>query len=396
MAHSQPISDARELPRQPLAVRRLALSNFRSYGRAELALSGRPVVLAGPNGAGKTNLLDAISLLSPGRGLRGALLCEHTRKAPQDAQADVLWAVSATVARGNESYEIGTGLVAGAPGSDRREVRLNGAAAVNSADLAEIVQMAWLTPAMDRLFAEGASGRRRFLDRLVLGFEPGHAPVSLRYERAMRERARLLRLGPRDPGWLAALEKEMANAGIAIATARGRVVQRLNAELARRERAGAFPAAQLTLRGETDRLVAEAGESAVGALREELEAARVRDAESRRTTVGPHVSDLGARHTAKRMDARDCSTGEQKALLISIVLANAWELARMREGHAPLLLLDEVAAHLDSRRRAALFEEILALGAQAWLSGTDHSLFENLGSRADIFLVEAGRFTRQN
>ena len=374
---------------------RLALANFRSYARAELVLSGRPVVLAGSNGAGKTNLLDAISLLSPGRGLRGAQLAEHTRKAPQMAAGDVLWAVSATIRRDNESYEIGTGLVSGA-GSERREVHLNGAPAQNSADLAEIVQLVWLTPAMDRLFSDSASARRRFLDRLVLGFEPRHARLSLRYEQAMRERARLLRLGPRDPGWLAALEKEMAETGVEIAMARARIAGRLNASLHHREQAGVFPAAQLALAGDTDRLVAEKGEEAVEAQRANLAAARIRDAESRRTTVGPHVSDLTARHTMKRMDARDCSTGEQKALLISIVLANARELAQLRGGHAPLLLLDEIAAHLDARRRAALFEEILALGAQAWLTGTDISLFENLGSRADIFLVEAGQFTRQS
>jgi DNA replication and repair protein RecF len=383
-------------PRRPLlAVTQLALANFRSYARAELVLSGRPVVLAGANGAGKTNLLDAISLLSPGRGLRGAQLCEHTRKAPQAAASDVLWAVTATVERNNETYDIGTGLVSGA-GSERREVHLNGAPAQNSADLAEIVQMVWLTPAMDRLFSDSASARRRFLDRLVLGFDPAHARRSLRYEQAMRERARLLRLGPRDPGWLSALEKEMAEAGVEIAVARARVVERLNVSLRRREQIGVFPAAQLALEGETDRLVAEMGDQAAEIQKANLASARIRDAESRRTTVGPHVSDLAARHTEKRMDARECSTGEQKALLISIVLANARELAAIRDGHAPLLLLDEIAAHLDVRRRTALFEEILALGAQAWLTGTDLSLFENLRSRADIFLVEAGQFARQN
>ncbi|HEX4077645.1 MAG TPA: DNA replication/repair protein RecF [Rhizomicrobium sp.] len=381
--------------RPPLAVTRLALTNFRSYARAELTLSGRPVVLAGPNGAGKTNLLDAISLLSPGRGLRGAQLAEHTRKAPQIAGADVLWAVNATVGRAGETHEIGTGLVAGA-GGEKRQVHLNGAPAQNSADLGEIVQMAWLTPAMDRLFSDSASGRRRFLDRLVLGFDSAHARRSLRFERAMRERARLLRTGPRDPGWLAALEQEMAEAGIEIAAARARTVEGLNRELVRREQAGAFPSAQLALLGETDRLVAEKGEQAVEAQRAVLAASRLRDAESRRTSVGPHVSDLVARHTEKRMDARDCSTGEQKALLIAIVLANAWELSRRRGGHAPLLLLDEIAAHLDARRRAALFEEIVALGAQAWLTGTDLALFENLAGRADIFLVEAGQFICQN
>lgn len=383
-------------PRRPLlAVTQLALANFRSYVRADLELSGQPVVLAGPNGAGKTNLLDAISLLSPGRGLRGAQLGEHTRKAPQALASDVLWAVSATIRRNSENYEIGTGLVSSS-GSERRAVHLNGGPAQNSADLAEIVQMVWLTPGMDRLFSDSASARRRFLDRLVLGFEPLHARRSLRYEQAMRERARLLRLGPRDPGWLSALEKEMAEAGIEIATARAGVVDRLNASLQQREKISIFPAAQLALEGETDRLVAENIKVAVETQRASLVASRMRDAKSRRTTIGPHVSDLVARHTAKRMDARECSTGEQKALLISIVLANARELAALRGGHAPLLLFDEIAAHLDARRRAALFEEILALGAQAWLTGTDLSLFENLDSHADIFLVEAGQFTRQS
>jgi DNA replication and repair protein RecF len=390
-----PNAAASAIRRPTLAVTQLTLANFRSYARAELALSGRPVVLAGPNGAGKTNLLDAISLLSPGRGLRGAQLSEHTRKAPQPAASAVLWAVSATIRRDDESYEIGTGLVSGA-NSDRREVHLNGAPAQNSADLAEIVQMAWLTPAMDRLFSDGASARRRFLDRLTLGFDPAHARRSLRYEQAMRERARLLRLGPRDPGWLSALEKEMAESGVEIAIARAGVVERLNASLRQRELTGVFPAAQLALEGETDRLVAEKAEEAVDLQRANLAATRIRDAESRRTTIGPHVSDLAARHTEKRMDARDCSTGEQKALLISIVLANARELAQMRGGQAPLLLLDEIAAHLDARRRAALFDEILELGAQAWLTGTDLSLFEKLDSRADIFLVEAGQFARQS
>ncbi|MGH6877286.1 MAG: DNA replication/repair protein RecF [Rhizomicrobium sp.] len=410
MTHAlrQSASDTHLHPR-PLAVTRLALTNFRSYARAELALSGRPVALAGANGAGKTNLLDALSLLSPGRGLRGARLAEHTRKAPQSAGSDVLWAVSATIQRHGENYEIGTGLrralatsaaqmglVSSIEGAEKRQVHLNGAPAQNSADLGEIVQMAWLTPAMDRLFSDSASGRRRFLDRLVLGFDPTHARRSLRYEQAMRERARLLRLGPRDPGWLAALENEMAEAGIEIAAARARAVERLNGELARREQAGAFPSAQLALAGETDRVFAEKGEQSVETQRAALAGARLRDAESRRTTIGPHLSDLLARHTEKRMDARDCSTGEQKALLIAIVLANAWELGRSRGGHAPLLLLDEIAAHLDARRRAALFEEIVALGAQAWLTGTDLSLFENLAGRADIFLVEASQITRQN
>ena len=379
--------------RARLAVMRIALTNFRSYVQTELTLSGRAVVLAGPNGAGKTNLLDAISLLSPGRGLRSAQLADHTRKAPQTSPGGVLWAVAADIARDDERYEIGTGLLTGQQGNERREVHLNGARAQNSADLGDIVRMVWLTPAMDRLFSDSASGRRRFLDRLVLGFDPLHARRSLRYEQAMRERARLLRLGPRDPGWLSALENEMAEAGSEIAVARMKTVERLNLPLREREKAGEFPCAQLELVGETDALIVEQGERAVDALRSALAAARIRDADTRRTSVGPHTSDFAARHIARRMNARDCSTGEQKALLISIVLADARELARLRDGVAPILLLDEIAAHLDARRRAALCEEILELGAQAWLTGTDIALFENLASRADIFLIDAGQFT---
>jgi DNA replication and repair protein RecF len=396
LAQAHPSADALEPGRRPLAVTSLVLTNFRSYARAKIATSGRPVVLAGPNGAGKTNLLDAISLLSPGRGLRGARLAEHTRKAPHAAQSDVLWAVAATVSRNGESHDIGTGLIPGPQGGERRQVHLNGAAVQNSADLGEIVQMAWLTPAMDRLFSESASNRRRFLDRLVLGMDPAHARRTLRYEHAMRERARLLRLGPRDPGWLGALESEMAETGIGIAAARAATVERLNRALGSREKAGAFPSAHLELEGDVDRMLAEKGEPAVDALRTALEGTRHRDAELRRTTVGPHASDLAARHAEKRMNARDCSTGEQKALLIAIVLADAWEMAQARGGHAPLLLLDEIAAHLDARRRAALFEEILALGAQAWVTGTDPELFEGLADRADIFFVEAGQFARRN
>ena len=380
--------------RARLAVTRLTLRNFRSYAEAELGVGATPVVLAGPNGAGKTNILDAISLLSPGRGLRGAKLGEHVRRGPS-APSDALWAVAAQVTRGGETYDVGTGLTLGPQGGERRQVRLNGAPAQSSAELGELVQMLWLTPAMDRLFIEGASGRRKFLDRLVLGFDAGHARVTTRYETAMRERARLLKYGPRDPAWLDALEAEMVDAGIAMAMARAATVERLNRALDARGGAGAFPAAQLALDGETDALLTELGDGAREALRERLTRARIRDAEAGRTTFGPHLTDLSVRHTAKRADARECSTGEQKALLISIVLADAWELAAARDGHAPLLLLDEIAAHLDATRRAALFEEILALGAQAWMTGTDLSLFEGLGARAEVFHVKDGQFVRQ-
>lgn len=397
LAHALRQSSAVTTPvRRHLAVTRLMLTNFRSYAHAELCVSARPVVLAGPNGAGKTNLLDAISLLSPGRGLRGALLAEHIRKAPQTAQNDVLWAVAASVSRDSQTYEIGTGLVSSVQGNERRQVHLNGVPAQSSAELGEIVEMAWLTPAMDRLFSDSASARRRFLDRLVLGFDAAHARRVLRYDHAMRERARLLKLGPRDSGWLDGLENEMAETGIEIAAARAATIERLNVSLVQRGEASVFPSAQLALAGHTDRILEEESAGAVESLRIALAGARLRDAEARRTTVGPHVSDLSARHTGKRMDARDCSTGEQKALLISIVLADARELAQKRGGGAPILLLDEIAAHLDPQRRAALFEEIVALGAQAWLTGTDLALFEDLASRADIFRVEASELVRQN
>jgi len=366
-----------------LAVTRLRLTNFRSYAAGELAVSGTSVVLAGPNGAGKTNVLDAISLLSPGRGLRGAKLAEHTRKGPV-ASEETLWAVAATVTRGGTEHEIGTGLT---QASASRQVRLNGAPAQSSADLGEIVQLIWLTPAMDRLFIESAGGRRRFLDRLVLGFDAGHARAATRYETAMRERARLLKFGPRDPSWLEGLENEMAEAGIEIAHARALTVERLSGALAEREVAGVFPAASLAL---SDDLHSSSADD----LRAAFAAGRMRDAEAGRTLVGPHTTDLAVRHTAKRSEARDCSTGEQKALLISIMLADARELSRAREGLAPILLLDEIAAHLDQVRRAALFEEIHALSAQAWMTGTDLSLFRD--AKAEIFEVRDGVFHPQS
>ena len=377
--------------RSRLAVTRLQLTNFRSYGAGALAVSGRSVVLAGPNGAGKTNVLDAISLLSPGRGLRGAKLAEHTRKGPVSSE-ETLWAVAATVARGGTDYEIGTGLTqasASSPGGmsrqDKRQVRLNGVPAQSSADLGDIVQLIWLTPAMDRLFIESAGGRRRFLDRLVLGFDSAHARATTRYETAMRERARLLKFGPRDPAWLEGLENEMAEAGLQIAQARAATVEKLSSALAERSQS-AFPAASLHL---SDGLHLSNADD----LRTAFAASRLRDAEAGRTLAGPHTTDLHVRHTPKRADARDCSTGEQKALLISIMLADARELSRARDGLAPILLLDEIAAHLDALRRTALFEEIDSLAAQAWMTGTDLSLFA--AAKAEIFDVRNGVFHPQ-
>jgi DNA replication and repair protein RecF len=376
-----------------LAATRVSLTNFRSYARAELQIAPQPVVLAGANGTGKTNLLEAISLLSPGRGLRGAKLAAIQRKAPADTATgrdvfmDSLWAVSATIARPGGAWEIGTGLLAANPGAPpRRALHLNGAAA-QSADLAELLPMLWLTPAMDRLFLEGASERRRFLDRLVFALDPAHAKRAARYERAMHERLQLLREGARDPVWLDGLEESMGTDGAAVTASRLSVIDRLNAELDARGSQGAFPCARLALEDSSADAATEPRR-----LQARLAAARERDADAGRTSVGPHLADLEVRHTAKRSDARDCSTGEQKALLISIVLANAWAQKARHDGVAPLLLLDEIAAHLDTKRRAALFEEILALNAQGWLTGTDASLFEPLQGLAQFFSIDSGRF----
>jgi len=377
----------------PLALTRLHLINFRSYTGAELNVAPGPVVLAGANGSGKTNCLEAISLFSPGKGMRGAKLIDVQRRAPVEAPAlggafgASPWAVAAHATRAGDVSEIGTGIVASTgDGPPRRTVHLNGAPG-QSADLAFILPMLWLTPAQDRLFVEGASERRRFLDRLVFGLDGAHAKRAARYETAMRERARLLRENRLDPVWLDGLEETMAETGAAMTLARLGVIERLNEELNARRESGAFPCAHLAL---DDAL----GDGAIDAdiLRAGFARSRLRDAESGRTSMGPHLADLSVRHTGKRMDARDCSTGEQKALLISIVLANARAQTARNGGVAPLLLLDEIAAHLDIRRREALFAEILDLRAQAWMTGTDKDLFAPLSGCAQFFAVASGQF----
>ncbi|MGQ9365500.1 DNA replication/repair protein RecF [Azospirillum sp. ST 5-10] len=369
-----------------LAVTRLTLTRYRSYEHARLEPDRRPVVLTGPNGSGKTNLLEAVSFLTPGRGLRGASLAEVERIGAATAGG---WAVAAVVETPNGPVEIGTGRDERAGDGNRRVVRIDGHPAKGQTALAEHVAAVWLTPQMDRLFLEGASGRRRFLDRLVFGFDPAHAGRLSRYEHALRERARLLREGRFDEGWLSGLEDAMATSGVAVAAARRDVVRRLRAACARA--VGPFPGAGLHIEGAVEgwlddgpALVAE------DALRAALRARRRDDSLSGGAAVGPHRSDLAVRHQAKDMPAALCSTGEQKALLIAIVLANARLLAAER-GAAPLLLLDEVAAHLDEDRRDALFGEILALGSQAWLTGTDAAVFAPLGDDACRFRIEEGR-----
>jgi DNA replication and repair protein RecF len=353
----------------------LTLVQFRSHPRARLAFDGRPVALWGPNGAGKTNVLEAVSLLSPGRGLRGAASDEMACRA-----TGIGWKVAATLSTG-EAVE--TWAEPGRP----RSVSVEGKP-VPQAALGRLLRVLWLTPAMDRLWTEGAEGRRRFLDRIALSFRPAHAEAALAYEKAMRERNRLLRDGATDAGWYGALEAQMAEAGAALAAGRRAALARIAAATAGAETA--FPAAELTLTGPDDDPAPETAEALAAA----LAAGRRRDMAAGRTLTGPHRADLQAVFAAKGAPAAQCSTGEQKALLISLVLANARALAE-DSGTPPVLLLDEVAAHLDAARRAALYEEIVALGAQALLTGTGPELFAGLRGRAQgLSLSDTGGTTR--
>jgi DNA replication and repair protein RecF len=369
------------------ALSRLTLTDFRSYARTELALDGRPVFLVGPNGAGKTNLLEAISLFTPGRGLRAAPIAELGRRMPGEAQGRA-WAVAAVVRAAGEETQMGTGV--GEAGAARRTVRLAGET-VPPGRLADHLRQVWLTPAQDRLFLEGAAERRRFFDRLVFAAIPRHAAHAAAYDKALRERMRLLtdETTSPDPAWLDALEARLAEAGALMAEARAATLAALQAEIAERgERP--FPQARLSLSGQWEALAA-AGASIAdleARLAGALAAARERDAAAGRALTGPHRGDLAVVHVEKDRPAAECSTGEQKALILNLVLAQAARLARAEAGPAPILLLDEVAAHLDRRRRAALFDEVEALGLQAFLTGTDEALFEALAGRAQGVRVE--------
>jgi DNA replication and repair protein RecF len=377
-------------------VARIGLTDFRCYGSLRLDLDARPVVLTGPNGAGKTNLLEAVSFLVPGRGLRRARLAEVGRRDP-GAAAGRAWAVAATVATPDGPVDVGTGIetaeAADDDGAGRRTVRIDGMTRRGQAALADVVSALWLTPEMDRLFADGAGARRRFLDRMVYGFDRGHAGRVAAYEHAMRERGRLLRDGAvrADPAWLGALEARMAEHGVAIVAARQALVGRLNAACA--GGVGPFPAARLTVAGEVETWLAAApAVEAEDRLRARLAAARRGDAETGGAAAGAHKTALDAHHILKGVPAAQCSTGEQKALLLSITLAQA-RLQAIERGAPPILLLDEVAAHLDPARRAALYAEIAALGAQAWMTGTDAEVFAPWGADAQSFRVEDARLT---
>jgi DNA replication and repair protein RecF len=348
---------------------RLTLTDFRSYATATVEPGPRFVVLTGDNGAGKTNILEAVSLLAPGRGLRSAPLSEMARKGGAGG-----FSVSAQL----NDIDLGTGTIASAP--ERRVVRINSATASATA-LSEWLSIVWLTPAQDRLFSESAGERRRFLDRLVLALDPGHAHHATRYEAAMRQRNRLLADDHPDADWLTALEAAMGEHGAAIAESRAALVTALSTRIA----------------GEPDSVFARAGLSLTGwdagDLAHDLGASRARDAAAGRTLIGPHRQDLTVTHLTKQQPAAQSSTGEQKALLLGIILAHANLVAEQRQ-QRPILLLDEVAAHLDPSRRAALFERLDNGGGQVWLTGTERTLFSETPASATHYNVTNGTVRR--
>lgn len=358
-----------------LAITSLTLSHFRSHRAAALQFDGRPVAISGPNGAGKTNILEAISLLSPGRGLRRAATADLPRR-PETLG----WKVRAEVrGLGGSSHRVETW----ADHDKAREVRIDDKTA-SQTSLARVLRILWLVPAMDRLWIEAAEGRRRFLDRMTLSFYPDHAEASLTYEKAMRDRNRLLKEGVTDPHWYTVLEAQMAETGGQIIANRQAALTRLTQAQAGADTA--FPQSRLEILGPES---AEVEDLALGLAR-----GRRRDMAAGRALTGPHRADLHATYSAKNLPADQCSTGEQKALLISLILANARALAQDL-GQPPVLLFDEVAAHLDAARRAALYDEICSLGAQALMTGTEPGLFDTLGKRAqNLTVVEEGGESR--
>lgn len=387
------VSPSREPARRRMWVERLRLTNFRNYASVTLTAGPDPIVLTGPNGSGKTNLLEAISLLTAGQGLRRSPYPELARIGCAD------WAVAATVRTPLGATDIGTGLKGQEAGTrSGRIVRIDGEEQSGSGALADRIDVFWLTPAMDGLFTGPASERRRFLDRLIPCFDPGYRTRLGQFERAMQQRNRLLAEDVREPARFAGLERIMAETGVAIAAARAAAVAELKAAIgARREaaRESAFPCAELAIAGrlETD-LVMQPAVDVEDAYVESLGSGRERDRAAGRTLEGPHRSDLIVGHGPKNMPASVCSTGEQKALLIGLVLAHAELVRKRRDGTAPILLLDEIAAHLDPLRRVALFEEIVALGSQTWMTGTDVHAFADLAELAQFHCVDDGRISQ--
>ncbi|MPZ41091.1 MAG: DNA replication/repair protein RecF [Rhizobiales bacterium] len=365
-------------------IRRLTLTNFRSYHAAQIEVGGSLIVLTGPNGAGKTNLIEAISLLAPGRGLRRAAFDELAF-----TEGDGSWALSCDVEGALGLASLGTGIEAPAPTS--RKCRIDREPVPSATAFADHLRVIWMVPAMDTLFNGPASERRRFLDRLVLAIDADHSSRVSALERSLRSRNRLLEESRPDPHWLDAVEHETAELAVAVAAQRAETVTRLQAALAsRRDPESSFPAAEIGLDGWIEKLVPSHPASEIeDRYRTVLKANRGRDAAAGRTLDGPHLTDLSVVHAAKNILAADASTGEQKALLIGLVLAHAGLLAEM-SGYAPLLLLDEVVAHLDPGRRVALYRELEKLGAQVWMTGADPAAFAEIEQRAQVFLVTPG------
>ncbi len=388
-------------PQAKAAFVHLSLTHFRGFRDLGLDLDPVPVVLTGANGAGKTNILEAISLFAPGGGLRQARLGEIDLRLPGN-NSGMAWAAHARVASMATEFSLGTGRDPLGPvqaGRERRVSRVNGAPVKSQASFAEFLAVQWLVPAMDRLFDDGPSQRRRFLDRLVGNVDPAHAGRIAAYEAALRERARVLRgeiaVDPSDrASWLDGLESEMAGLGVAIAASRLEAVRLLNQALA--EAQDAFPRAELAILGAVEEWLVDASAlQAEERLGERLKEARAEDAATGMTQWGTHRSDLGVQYAGRALGgrpllARDCSTGEQRALLLSIALAEA-RLARRLRGQAPVLLLDEALAHLDGRRRDGLYEAILALEIQAWLTGAEPGPFKALSGHAQFFHLEHGQ-----
>ena len=367
-----------------LAVESLSLTNFRSFTGLSLNVSSDPVVLIGANGAGKTNLLEALSLLAPGSGLRQARLADLRRR----GHCGEGWAVAATLGGPNGSIRIGTGEVAGTPG--RRSVRVDGTDVSGQSTLAERLHVIWLTPRMDRLFVDAPSGRRRFLDRLVTGFDPGHGRRVAAYQRSMRERLQMLKASRLDASWLKAIEETISEYAVAVAAARYDTVGRLNI-LLNAPLGSLFPAATISLEGSVESWLSEMPAVAVEEqLREALGRSRTRDREVGGTTFGPHRTDVLVRHTGYDCPAAQCSTGEQKMLLVAIVLAHA-RAQTERSGQTPLMLLDEGMAHLDASHRRYLVDALCELGAQAWLTGVEKDLFSSFSARAQFLSIDGGR-----
>jgi DNA replication and repair protein RecF len=384
------VATPQHAPGERVWVERLRLTNFRNYAELALDVGPDPVVLTGPNGAGKTNLLEAVSLLSAGQGLRRAPYAELARLGCPE------WAVAGTLRTPLGAINLGTGFDnREAGGRSGRVVRIDGESRSGSGALSGELDVLWLIPAMDGLFTGSAGERRRFLDRLIPSFDPGYRTRLGQFERAMQHRNRLLAEGVRDDARFAGLERIMAETGVAIAAARAAAVADLASTIAARRDAAPespFPWASLAIAGTLEADLAHLPAVDVeDAYAVTLRAARERDRAAGRTLDGPHRSDLIVGHGPKSMPAGVCSTGEQKALLIGLVLAHADHIRRHRDGRAPILLLDEIAAHLDPLRRAALFDEIVALGGQTWMTGTDPEGFSALAGRAQFYRVEDGR-----